>query len=297
LDVRDTVSYSKDSIKISGIFCVLAGIIRLGSEFFPAGTFVLCVLACVLLTRALVKSHADYALLEFQKAKTGGHMVLGSHTFLVSEIDPKHYLQEKCTDYSKQLGMDTPPKLLLAKDLFNAYAFSASLPQAKNGFIVMGERLMTELDKEEVGACLAHEIGHIHDLVPLRRRYVIEGLSIATPMITAFSFKLLSVLSQCVIGYDNHYSIHLVDWMLMLATTALLANQRYLSREKYADSIAVKLAGPLAVSSSMRALHTFFPAGHHQENAIWPMLAKMLTYFGMEDVFRTHPTNIKRMKI
>lgn len=295
LGMQHVISYQSNKIHAAGFCGAIAGVIRLGSEFSPAVTFMFCALAIILMTHLTIKTATAKALAFFQAAKTKKPVTLYNQNVLLNELDESHYLKQQCRKYAEQLGMQEPPRLFMEEVGLNASAFPYSLPDAKNGFIVISKGVMDTFDKEQVGAFLAHEMGHIFDLLPQQRKCLIEGLNIAIPAITAFSFQLLSVLFQYATGSNNSYCTNIINWLVMLAATMVLSNQKALSREKYADDIAVKLVGPLSVSSWMRQVNLIL----HSRPAPSPTRVSemLLALLGVGELFSSHPAEVDRMQI
>ena len=162
-------------------------------------------------------------------------------------------LREQIEDYASQIGFSLKNIFVIdgSKRSTKANAYFSGFGREKR--ITLYDTLINDLDKEEIVAVLAHEVGHY------KRKHIIYNLT-ATILITGFTFWLLSlfigsdVLSQALGVSKATFHIGLVAFGILYTPiseiTGLLMN--YLSRkfEYQADDYAkMTYAAPPLISA------------------------------------------------
>lgn len=285
LNMEPKICFEKDVAEEASMACLLSGVIRLGVEFSPEMTLVLCIMATLLLILDFVKK----APLEIKKVDDETIELLEKECI---KIHKNHFFSEKITEYSKKL------KLKMLPQCFFSYKLCASsippisfLPIAKNGIIFLEKNLPEYFDREEIGAMIAHEMGHLKESQIFKK-----VLRIGIPMMSGFLSKLLSMLTEKMSELDSSTIDNTVNLTLMYVTTILCVRQQYMSSEYNADKIAIKLAGPLAHSSMLRTLENKCVTTPSDLNhSKWPRLFNTLKWLRLDDVFTKHPLTLKRM--
>lgn len=162
-------------------------------------------------------------------------------------------LREQIEDYASQIGFSLKNIFVIdgSKRSTKANAYFSGFGREKR--ITLYDTLINDLDKEEIVAVLAHEVGHY------KRKHIIYNLT-ATILITGFTFWLLSlfigsdILSQALGVSKATFHIGLVAFGILYTPiseiTGLLMN--YLSRkfEYQADDYAkMTYAAPPLISA------------------------------------------------
>ncbi len=267
------------------IFCLGTSFLRIGMAYYPAESFIF---ACLVL--------AAIPVLAFNVWKEQVEEIAAGKT-LKYKLSASHPLVKKSIEFTHQLQLSACPKIFADHEIFNAAAYPASVPNANAGVIVMGRPLLDRLDIEEQYAVLAHEFGHIKDLLPLQRRSLRFVSEFGAPIVTAGVSWLVASLGRYVINEKIMSVLDVLNWLLMLYCTVRLASKACQAQEVYADNVAKELVGPLAQSSSIRKLHLLSRHGDDKFITAHPDLIKFLISLGLDDMFSTHPGQIKRMKI
>jgi Zn-dependent protease with chaperone function len=280
-DMKQLIMISTSTLAILGILCGAATVLRAGMSFYPEYTFLLASLAGVLLVNSIVSA------LSKEKADK----------YQTWPLYPNHPLVKKSREYAQKLQLPADTQLYEDGLMFNAQAIPVSTPEARGGIIVIGRPLMNALDTEEINAILAHEFGHLKDLLPYHRKFMRVASVVYSPLMGASLTWLLSFLVKSVIGHRFSPEIDVLDWLLALSFTIKIASRATQSMEIYADNVAKELAGPLAISSSMRKFNLLAQLRDDKDQAQSREMNRILGYLGIDDLFSTHPGEIRRMKI
>jgi len=284
-DMEQRIVISESQLLQMIIFSSATFLLRIGMDFFPAEAF-MC--ACVIL--------AALPLLTFTVGNELTKEIIAGKTLKFRLYD-NHPLVKKSIEFARRLQLSACPKIFMDHEMLNASTYSFSVPRAEGGMIVMGKPLMDRLDAEEQYAVLAHEFGHIKDLLPFPRHYLRLVSEFGLPLVTAGVSWLVSRLAQQVLNEKIASGLDALSWLLMLYYTIKLTSKARQLQEIYADNVAKELVGPLAQSSSMRKLHLLSRHDDDKFIAAHPDLIKFLISLGLDDMFSSHPGEMKRMKI
>lgn len=219
------------------------------------------------------------------------------------EVPPQEApeLHEIVAELAREAGIPRPRVFVIDSDSPNAFATGRD-PQHAAVAVTAG--ILRILDRAELQAVLAHELGHIRnrDTLIMTAAATIAG---AITMIAHFAqFALLFG------GFGGHNDdergggiADLVVGLLMIilapiaATIIQLAISR--AREFGADAAGARISGrPLALASALEKLEA---AAHDRPMHVSPAAAHLfivnpLGGGGFESLFRTHPTTAQRVQ-
>ncbi len=205
-------------------------------------------------------------------------------------------LHDMVARLAQRFGLPKPRVAVVESDAPNAFATGRS---ARHGLVAVTTGILRILDRRELEAVLAHELGHI------RNRDVLVGTVAAT---VAGAVTMVAQLGQFAMifggaqGDDEEDGGGLLGALLMLflaplaATVIQLAISR--SREHGADRSGAEVGGdPEALASALEKLEAYSqriplpvnPAVSHL------FIVKPLTGFSMQSLFSTHPPTAERV--
>jgi heat shock protein HtpX len=213
----------------------------------------------------------------------------------VSYAEAPH-LHDTVARLALKFGLPRPRVAVVESDAPNAFATGRN---ASHGVVAVTTGLLRLLDRREVEAVLAHELGHI------KNRDVLVGTVAAT---IAGAVTLVAQIGQFAMLFGGAQSDEdedgggLLGGLLMLflapvaATVIQLAISR--SREHGADRAGAEAGGdPEALASALEKLEAYSrrvplpvnPAVAHL------FIVKPLTGFSMQNLFSTHPPTHERV--
>ena len=193
-------------------------------------------------------------------------------------------------------GLPKPRVAVVESDAPNAFATGRN---AKNGLVAVTTGILKILDRRELAAVLAHELGHI------RNRDILVSAIAAT---FAGAITMIAQIGQFAVifggagGDDEEDGGGIVGALLMIflaplaATIIQLAISR--SREYGADKTGAHVGGdPEALASALEKLEAYSqriplpvnPAVSHL------FIVKPLTGFSMQNLFSSHPPTHERV--
>jgi len=214
------------------------------------------------------------------------------------EVSPAQapQLHDMVARLARRFGLPKPRVAVVRSDAPNAFATGRN---ARNGVVAVTTGLLRVLDRREVEAVLAHELGHI------KNRDVLVGAVAAT---IAGAVTLVAQIGQFALlfggaqGDDEEGGGGLLGGLLMIflapiaATVIQFAISR--SREHGADRAGAEAGGdPEALASALEKLEAYSrrvplpvnPAVSHL------FIVKPLTGFSMQNLFSTHPPTHQRV--
>lgn len=159
-------------------------------------------------------------------------------------------------ELSDKLKMPKPFVFISFDETFyNALALSFS----KNAsLILIGEKLLKDMNDEELKAILSHELGHIHyNHVPKRLFYtslLVTNYIYLTISSTIFLVKLLDSKKNKKISYSKTLLLSLPISLSIEMLLIMLMPKFFKSQEREADNISKKLAGDEAFTEAMKKL-------------------------------------------
>ena len=213
----------------------------------------------------------------------------------VSERDAPR-LHEMVARLAQRFGLPKPRVGLVESEAPNAFATGRS---ARHGLVAVTTGLLRVLDRRELEAVLAHELGHI------KNRDVLVGTVAAT---IAGAVTMIAHMGQFAMlfggaqGDDEEEGGGLLGGLLMIflapiaATVIQLAISR--SREHGADRAGAEAGGdPEALASALEKLEAY---SWHVPLPVSPAAAHLfivrpLTGFSMQNLFSTHPPTHERV--
>jgi heat shock protein HtpX len=205
-------------------------------------------------------------------------------------------LHDTVARLAQRFGLPKPRVAVVESDAPNAFATGRS---ARNGLVAVTTGILRLLDRRELDAVLAHELGHI------KNRDVLVSAVAAT---VAGAVTMIAQLGQFAMLFggaqsdDEDEGGGLLGGLLMLflaplaATVIQLAISR--SREHGADRAGADVGGdPGALASAREKLEAYSqriplpvnPAVSHL------FIVKPLTGFSMQNLFSTHPPTAERV--
>jgi heat shock protein HtpX len=205
-------------------------------------------------------------------------------------------LHDMVARLARQFGLPKPRVAVVESDAPNAFATGRN---ARNGLVAVTTGILRVLDRRELEAVLAHELGHI------RNRDVLVGTVAAT---IAGAVTMIAQVGQFAIlfggahGDDEDEGGGLLGGLLMIflapvaATIIQLSISR--SREHGADRAGADVGGdPEALASALEKLEAYSrqvplpvnPAVSHL------FVVNPLTGFSMQSLFSTHPPTAERV--
>ena len=206
-------------------------------------------------------------------------------------------LHDMVAGLAQRFGLPKPRVAVVESDAPNAFATGRS---AKHGLVAVTTGILRILDRRELEAVLAHELGHI------RNRDVLVGTVAAT---VAGAVTMIAQMGQFTMLFGGASSDDegeggggLLGALLMIflapiaATIIQLAISR--SREHGADRAGADVGGdPEALASALEKLEAYSrhvplhvsPAASHL------FIVKPLTGFSMQNLFSTHPPTHERV--
>lgn len=193
-------------------------------------------------------------------------------------------------------GLPKPRVAIVEADAPNAFATGRN---AKNGLVAVTTGIMRILDRRELAAVLAHELGHI------RNRDILVSAIAAT---IAGAITMIAQIGQFAMIFGSHSDDEedsgggLLGGLLMIflaplaATIIQLAISR--SREFGADKTGAHVGGdPEALASALEKLEASskrIPL--HVNPAVSHLfIVKPLTGFSMQNLFSSHPSTEERV--
>jgi heat shock protein HtpX len=205
-------------------------------------------------------------------------------------------LHETVARLARGFRLPKPRVAVVEADAPNAFATGRS---ARHGVVAVTTGLLRVLDRREVEAVLAHELGHI------RNRDVLVG-SVAATIAGAVTFIAqigqFGLLFGGAQGDDDEEGGGLFGALLMIflapvaATIIQLAISR--SREHGADRSGAEVGGdPEALASALEKLEAY---SRHVPLPVNPavshlFIVKPFTGFSMQNLFSTHPPTAERV--
>ena len=214
------------------------------------------------------------------------------------EVSPAEapQLHDMVARLARRFGLPKPRVAVVSSDAPNAFATGRN---ARNGVAAVTTGLLRLLDRREVEAVLAHELGHI------KNRDVLVGAVAAT---IAGAVTMVAQIGQFALffggaqGDDEEGGGGLLGGLLMifLAPVAATIIQFAISRarEHGADRAGAEAGGdPEALASALEKLEAYSrrmplpvnPAVSHL------FIVKPLTGFSMQNLFSTHPPTHERV--
>jgi heat shock protein HtpX len=205
-------------------------------------------------------------------------------------------LHDMVARLARKFGLPKPRVAVVESDAPNAFATGRN---ARNGLVAVTTGILRVLDRRELEAVLAHELGHI------RNRDVLVSTVAAT---IAGAVTMVAQLGQFAMvfggahGDDDEDGGGLLGGLLMIflapvaATIIQLAVSR--SREHGADRTGAEVGGdPEALASALEKLEAYSrriplpvnPAASHL------FIVKPLTGFSVQNLFSTHPPTAERV--
>lgn len=205
-------------------------------------------------------------------------------------------LHDMVGQLAHKFGLPKPRVAVVESDAPNAFATGRS---ARHGLVAVTTGILRVLDRRELEAVLAHELGHI------RNRDVLVGTVAAT---VAGAVTMIAQMGQFALFFggaqsdDEDEGGGLLGGLLMIflaplaATVIQLAISR--SREHGADRAGADVGGdPEALASALEKLEAYSqrvplpvnPAVSHL------FIVKPLTGFSMQSLFSTHPPTAERV--
>lgn len=218
----------------------------------------------------------------------------GAREVSYSEAPELHHMVAQVAQAS---GLPKPRVAIVEADAPNAFATGRN---AKHGLVAVTTGILRLLDRRELAAVLAHEIGHI------RNRDILVSAIAAT---IAGAITMIAQMGQWAMIFggsshddDEEGGNNLLGAVLMLflaplaATIIQLAISR--SREFGADHTGAEVGGdPEALASALEKLEAYSqriplpvnPAVSHL------FIVKPLTGFSMQKLFSSHPPTAERV--
>lgn len=206
-------------------------------------------------------------------------------------------LHDMVARLAQAAGLPKPRVAVVESDAPNAFATGRN---AKNGLVAVTTGIVKILDRRELEAVLAHELGHI------KNRDVLVSAVAAT---FAGAVTMIAQLGQFAMIFggasgddDDEGGAGIIGSLLMIflapvaATIIQLAISR--SREFGADKTGAHVGGdPEALASALEKLEAYSrriplpvnPAVSHL------FIVKPLTGFSMQSIFSTHPPTEERV--
>ena len=205
-------------------------------------------------------------------------------------------LHDMVARLARKFGLPKPRVAVVESDAPNAFATGRN---ARNGLVAVTTGILRVLDRRELEAVLAHELGHI------RNRDVLVGTVAAT---IAGAITMIAQVGQFAMifggahGDDEDEGAGLLGGLLMIflapiaATIIQLAISR--SREHGADRAGADAGGdPEALASALEKLEAYSrrvplpvnPAVSHL------FIVKPLTGLSVQSLFSTHPPTQERV--
>ena len=213
----------------------------------------------------------------------------------VSEREAPH-LHDTVARLAQKFGLPKPRVAVVESDAPNAFATGRN---ARHGLVAVTTGILRVLDRRELEAVLAHELGHI------RNRDIFVSAVAAT---VAGAVTMIAQIGQFSLlfggagGDDEDEGGGLLGGLLMIflaplaATVIQFAISR--SREYGADRAGAETGGdPEALASALEKLEAYSqrvplpvnPAVSHL------FIVKPLTGFSMQNLFSTHPPTAERV--
>ena len=205
-------------------------------------------------------------------------------------------LHDTVAGLAQRFGLPKPRVAVVESDAPNAFATGRN---ARNGLVAVTTGILRALDRRELEAVLAHELGHI------KNRDVLVGTVAAT---VAGAVTMVAQIGQFAMlfggaqGDEEDEGGGLLGGLLMIflaplaATVIQLAISR--SREHGADRSGAEVGGdPEALASALEKLDAYSrrvplpvnPAVSHL------FIVKPLTGFSTQNLFSTHPPTAERV--
>lgn len=213
------------------------------------------------------------------------------------EVSPAEapQLHEMVARLAQKFGLPKPRVAVVESDAPNAFATGRN---ARHGLVAVTTGILRVLDRRELEAVVAHELGHI------RNRDVLVSTVAAT---IAGAVTLIAQVGQFAMIFggmrsdDEDEGGGLIGGLLMIflaplaATVVQLAISR--SREHGADRAGAEVGDPEALASALEKLDAYSrrvplpvnPAVSHL------FIVRPLTGFSMESLFSTHPPTRERV--
>jgi heat shock protein HtpX len=205
-------------------------------------------------------------------------------------------LHDMVARLSQRFGLPKPRVAIVEADAPNAFATGRN---AKNGLVAVTTGIMRILNKRELEAVLAHELGHIHN------RDILVSAIAAT---IAGAITMIAQMAQWAMIFGSHNDDEedsgggLIGGLLMIilaplaATIIQFAISR--SREFGADRTGAETGGdPEALASALEKLEAYsqrIPL--HVNPAVSHLfIVKPLTGFSMQNLFSSHPPTAERV--
>jgi heat shock protein HtpX len=217
----------------------------------------------------------------------------GAREVSYSEAPELHDMVSRLAQAS---GLPKPRVAIVEADAPNAFATGRN---ARNGLVAVTTGILRILDRRELEAVLAHELGHI------RNRDILVSAIAAT---IAGAITMIAQIGQFAMIFGSHNDDEedsgggLLGGLLMIflaplaATIIQLAISR--SREFGADKTGAHVGGdPEALASALEKLEAYSkriplnvnPAVSHL------FIVKPLTGFSMQNLFSSHPSTEERV--
>ena len=201
------------------------------------------------------------------------------------ESEIENWLMEKIELQAESSGIPTPQFAIFESQSPNAFATGAS---KNNSLVAVSTGLLSQMDRDEVEAVLAHEISHVAngDMVTLT---LLQG--VMNTFVMVFAHILAAVIDKGRgrgMGYFMGYFVA-QSVLGFLASLILMWFSRF--REYRADSGGAELASKQKMIKALKKLESF---------ASSETLPKEVEAFaisgGMNELLSTHPPLDKRIK-
>jgi heat shock protein HtpX len=220
--------------------------------------------------------------------------VSGAREVSVAEAPELHTIVD---ELAREAGIPKPKVCIMDQQQPNAFATGRS---PAHGVVAVTSGILTMLDRDELRAVLAHEIGHI-----AHRDILIS--SIAAVMATAIGYLAQSLMFAGMFGgrrHDNDEGVSPVAALVMMLVAPLAATLVQLgisrSREFLADEAGARFSGePEALARALRKLEQYaaaIPADVVPATASLYIVNPLTAGERFAKLFSTHPSTDERIE-
>jgi heat shock protein HtpX len=198
------------------------------------------------------------------------------------------WLEAEVRSMSEKAGIPMPRLAIVPKDAPNAFATGRN---PKNAVVAVTEGLVRILDRRQVRAVIAHELGHV------------KNRDMLTMTLVAGAVSTISVLAQFAFLFgggrrDDRNPLAVILVMLFAPLAAMLVQMAVSRTREYgADDTGAALSGdPGALADALERLHAAIPT--QQPLSATGATAHMMIanpFHGFREAFSTHPAPEKRI--